>query len=79
MNDNSPKQCDIENLEDMHDLIIMNEYEERKANNEVEYISFENMREILEIQRLFLRMCTDFKNKLFTIFKIFLTLKIIEL
>lgn len=49
MNDNSPKQCDIENLEDMYDLIIMNEYEERKANNEVEYISFENMREILEI------------------------------
>lgn len=67
MNDNSPKQCDIENLEDMHDLIIMNEYEEQKANNEIEYISFEDMKEVLEIQRLFLRMCTDFKNKIFTI------------
>ena len=62
MNDNSPKQCDIENLEDMHDLIIMNEYEERKANNEIEYISFEDMKEVLEIQRLFLRMCTDLKK-----------------
>jgi hypothetical protein len=49
MNDNSPKQCDIENLEDMHDLIIMNEYEEQKANNEIEYISFEDMKEVLEI------------------------------
>ena len=38
MNENSPKQYDIECLEDIHDLIIMNEYEERKANNEVEYI-----------------------------------------
>ena len=67
MNDNSPKQCYIENLEDMHDLIIMNEYEEQKANNEIEYISFEDMKEVLEIQRLFLRMYTDFKNKIFTI------------
>lgn len=49
MNDNSPKQCYIENLEDMHDLIIMNEYEEQKANNEIEYISFEDMKEVLEI------------------------------
>lgn len=49
MDDNSPKQYDIENLEDMHDLIIMNEYEERKANNEIEYISFEDMKEVLEI------------------------------
>ena len=49
MNDNSPKQYDIECLEDIHDLIIMNEYEERKANNEVEYISFEEMKEILDI------------------------------
>lgn len=38
MNDNSPKQYNIECLEDIHDLIIMNKYEERKANNEVEYI-----------------------------------------
>jgi len=49
MNDNSAKQFDIENSEDMHDLIIMNEYEERKVNNEVEYISFEEMKEVLEI------------------------------
>lgn len=49
MNDNSPKQYDIECLEDIHDLIIMNEYEERKANNEVEYIYFEEMKEVLDI------------------------------
>lgn len=49
MNDNSQKQCDIESLEDIYDLIIMNEYEERKANSEVEHISFEEMKEILEI------------------------------
>lgn len=49
MNDNSPKQYDIESLEDIHDLIIINEYEERKANNEVEHITFEEMKEILEI------------------------------
>ena len=50
MNDNSPKQYEIENLEDIHDLIIINEYEERKANNEVEYITFEEMKEVLDIQ-----------------------------
>lgn len=49
MNDNSPKKSDIESLEDIYDLIIMNEYEERKANNEVEYISFEEMKEVLDI------------------------------
>ena len=49
MNDNSPKQYDIEYLEDIHNLIIMNEYEERKANNEVEYISCEEMKEVLDI------------------------------
>lgn len=49
MNDNSPKQYDIECLEDIQDLIIMNEYEERKENNEVEYISFEEMKEVLDI------------------------------
>ena len=49
MNDNSPKQCEIESLEDIQDLIIMNEYEERKANNEVEYISFEEVKEVLDI------------------------------
>ena len=30
MNDNSPKQCEIESLEDIHNSIIMNEYKERK-------------------------------------------------
>mgnify|MGYP000703197434 CR=1 FL=1 len=49
MNDNSPKKSDIESLEDIYDLIIMNEYEERKANNEVEYITFEEMKEVLDI------------------------------
>ena len=42
MNDNSPKQCEIESLEDIHNSIIMNEYE-------VEYISFEEMKEVLDI------------------------------
>ena len=37
----------------------MNEYEERKANNEVEYISFEEMKEVLDIQRLLQRTSTD--------------------
>lgn len=59
MNENSPKQYDIECLEDIHDLIIMNEYEERKANNEVEYITFEEMKEVLDIQSLLLRTSTD--------------------
>lgn len=49
MNDNSPKKSNIESLEDIYDLTIMNEYEERKANNKVEHISFEEMKEILEI------------------------------
>lgn len=49
MNDNSPKQCEIESLEDIHNSIIMNEYKERKENNEVEYISFEEMKEALDI------------------------------
>ena len=49
MNENSPKQYDIECLEEIHDLIIMNEYEETKANNEVEYITFEEMKEVLDI------------------------------
>lgn len=30
MNDNSPKQCEIESLEDIHNSIIMNEYKEKK-------------------------------------------------
>lgn len=59
MNDNSPKQCEIESLEDIHNLIIMNEYKERKANNEVEYISFEEMKEVLDIYRLLQRTSTD--------------------
>ena len=44
---------------ELHDLIIMNEYEERKVNNEVEYVSFEEMKEVFDIQRLLLRISTD--------------------
>ena len=48
MNDDPLKQCIIENSEDMNDLIIMNEDEERKINNEDEYITFKKIKEILD-------------------------------
>ena len=43
------KQLALEKLEDEYDLQLMKEYEERKEKNEVEYISFEDMREVFEV------------------------------
>lgn len=43
------KQLALEKIEDEYDLQLMKEYEERKEKNEVEYISFEDMREVFEV------------------------------
>ena len=43
------KQLALEKLEDEYDLQLMKEYEERKERNEVEYVSFEDMKEVFEI------------------------------
>ena len=39
----------LEKLEDEYDLQLMKEYEERKERNEVDYVSFEDMKEVFEI------------------------------
>lgn len=43
------KQLALEKLEDEYDLQLMKEYEDRKERNEVEYVSFEDMKEVFEI------------------------------
>ena len=43
------KQLALEKLEDEYDLQLMKEYEERKEKNEVEYVSFEDMKEVFEV------------------------------
>lgn len=43
------KQLALEKLEDEYDLQLMKEYEERKERNEVEYVSFEDMKEVFEV------------------------------
>ena len=43
------QQLALEKLEDEYDLQLMKEYEERKEKNEVEYVSFEDMKEVFEV------------------------------
>ena len=43
------KQLALEKLEDEYDLKLIKDYEDRKEKNEVEYVSFEEMKEVFEV------------------------------
>lgn len=43
------KQLALDKLEDEYDLKLIKDYEDRKERNEIEYVSFEEMKEVFEV------------------------------
>ncbi len=43
------KQLALDKLEDEYDLKLIKDYEDRKERNEVEYVSFEDMKEVFGV------------------------------